>query len=90
MYYTPWCGHCKKAKPEFMAAAEAFAEDKKTVFAAVDCTLYKSVCDMYSVTGYPTIKYFNFGKKATAYNGARTEEGFTTFMSDPTPLKDEL
>ena len=91
MFYAPWCGHCKKAKPEYMSAAEQFTADKKTMFAAVDCTKHRSVCDLYDVTGYPTIKYFNFGKRAAPYNGPRNEDGFASFMADPGAfLKDEL
>lgn len=91
MFYAPWCGHCKKAKPEYMAAAEQFADDKKTMFAAVDCTKHKSVCGLYEVTGYPTFKYFSFGKKASPFTGARDEQGFASFMADPSSfVRDEL
>ena len=38
MFYAPWCGHCKAAKPEFTAAAEALADDASKSLAAVDCT----------------------------------------------------
>lgn len=91
MFYTPWCGHCKAAKPEFTTAAEVFSEDKKTEFAAVDCTKYRSVCDQYDVTGFPTIKYFSFGKKEARYNGPRMEADFVLFMNDPSShLRSEL
>ena len=91
MFYAPWCGHCKKAKPEYMAAADHFKDDKKTVLAAVDCTRHKSVCDQFEVSGYPTLKYFNFGKKAAKYNGPRNEDGFVSFMTDPASfVRDEL
>nr|CAD7200587.1 unnamed protein product [Timema douglasi] len=67
-----WCGHCKKAKPEFVAAAEEFKDDSKVEFAAVDCTLHSSVCSALEVKGYPTIKYFHYYNKETKnYSGGR-------------------
>ena len=66
-----------------MQAAEQFVEDKKTAFAALDCTKYHSVCEQHEVTGFPTFKYFNYGKKDTLYNGARSQEGFVEYMSNP-------
>ena len=91
MFYAPWCGHCKAAKPEFVTAAEQFQTDKKTMFAALDCTKFQSICEQQEVTGFPTFKYFNYGKKEYQYLGARNEEGFSEFMSDPGAyLRDEL
>ncbi|KAF4532478.1 hypothetical protein B566_EDAN003054 [Ephemera danica] len=73
MFYAPWCGHCKKAKPEFAAAAEQFKEDSKVEFAAVDCTTHQSLCSVNEIKGYPTIKYFHYYTKETqAYSGGRT------------------
>lgn len=84
MFYAPWCGHCKKAKPEFTAAAEHFKDDPKVEFAAVDCTKYSSICGAVDVKGYPTIKYFHYYTKETkSYNGGRTESDFVNFMTSP-------
>ncbi|CAL4162068.1 unnamed protein product, partial [Meganyctiphanes norvegica] len=83
MFYAPWCGHCKKAKPELTGAADKFVDDAKVEFAAVDCTAYQSLCTVNDVSGYPTFKYFNYYKNTKPYNGGRTEADFVKFMEDP-------
>lgn len=67
------CGHCKKAKPEFTAAAEQLKENTRILFGAVDCTEHASLCKLFDVKGYPTFKYFHYYNKASAdYDGGRT------------------
>jgi len=84
IFYAPWCGHCKKAKPEFTAAAADFSDDPKVEFAAVDCTTEKSVCSAFEVSGFPTFKYFHyFNKEQKNYEGGRTHKDFVSFMADP-------
>ncbi|KAH9503116.1 Protein disulfide-isomerase A5, partial [Bulinus truncatus] len=83
MFYAPWCGHCKKAKPEFMAAAAVFKDDPKVAFAGVDCTVQTATCNSHDIKGYPTFKYFNYGKNSQKYMGGREENDFITFMKDP-------
>jgi len=83
MFYAPWCGHCKKAKPEFNAAAAHFKDVHKVVLGAVDCTIHKAVCGVYDVKGFPTFIYFNYFKTNRPYNGGRSESDFIAFMEDP-------
>lgn len=32
------CGHCQNAKPKFLKASEAFADEPNKAFTSVDCT----------------------------------------------------
>uniref|UniRef100_A0A3Q3XBY1 Protein disulfide-isomerase A5 n=1 Tax=Mola mola TaxID=94237 RepID=A0A3Q3XBY1_MOLML len=82
MFYAPWCPHCKNSVPHFTTAAELFKEDRKIVYAAVDCTKGQNheLCKQEGVEGYPTFNHYNYGKFVEKYNGDRGEEGFTAFM----------
>ena len=41
MFYTPWCGACKTAKPQFSAAADELAGDNKILIGGIDCDQFK-------------------------------------------------
>ncbi|CAK1588630.1 unnamed protein product [Parnassius mnemosyne] len=82
MFYAPWCGHCKSTKPEFVKAAEQFADELTVAFGAVDCTAEQKLCSNYEVRGYPTIKYFSyFDKLVQDYTGGRKEGDFVLFIN---------
>lgn len=68
----PGCGHCKSTKPEFVRAAEKFADELMVAFGAVDCTSDQELCANYDVKGYPTIKYLSYYDKVVKeYTGGR-------------------
>ena len=62
-------------QPHYTAAAAKLRENSKVAMAAVDCTKYNPVCQTHGVQGFPTLKYFNYGKTAVAYEGGREEKG---------------
>ncbi|XP_012277222.1 protein disulfide-isomerase A3 [Orussus abietinus] len=82
MFYAPWCGHCKRLKPEYAKAAELLrGNDPPITLAKVDCTeAGKSTCTKYSVSGYPTLKIFAKSDLVSDYNGPREAAGIAKYM----------
>jgi len=82
MFYAPWCGHCKRLKPEFeKAGGILLGNDPPVTLAKVDCTEGgKDTCGKFEVKGYPTLKIFRNGELSSDYNGPREAAGITKFM----------
>jgi len=77
LFYAPWCGHCKKIKPEWNEAASKLRG--KVRFGKVDVTVQKQLGHRFRIKGYPTIKFWNYGPdkndgSSLAYSGGRTTE----------------
>jgi thiol-disulfide isomerase/thioredoxin len=61
LFYTDWCPHCKKAKPEWEKLKNNYSSNKKIngyslQFIEVDCEANPDLGNKFNVTGYPTIK----------------------------------
>jgi len=82
MFYAPWCGHCKRMKPEFEKAAKTLdVSDPPVTLAKVDCTeAGKDTCGRFEVRGYPTVKIFRNGELSQDYNGPREAPGIIKYM----------
>ena len=76
-FKAPWCGHCKKLKPEW----DKLAENVEVLIGEVDCTVEKDLCAKHGVQGYPTIKYSD-GYGWTKYEKGRDYASLENFVEE--------
>jgi len=80
--FAPWCGHCKKMKPDWDKLMDEYKDSATQLIADVDCTTEgKPICDSNGVKGFPSIKYGD-PSDLQDYQGARTYEGLKKFIDE--------
>mmetsp|Transcript_8263 Transcript_8263/g.12002 ORF Transcript_8263/g.12002 Transcript_8263/m.12002 type:complete len:190 (+) Transcript_8263:84-653(+) len=81
-FYAPWCGHCKKLKPDWDKLMEEFKDSPTSLVADVDCTAEgKPLCDKNEVRGFPTLKYGD-PSELKDYQGGRSFDDLKKFASE--------
>ncbi|XP_066543542.1 protein disulfide-isomerase A5 [Amia ocellicauda] len=85
MFYAPWCGHCKKMKPDYDEAAAILNKDKDSpgVLAAVDATIHKTIGERYHISGFPTVKYFENGEEKYTVPHLRSKDKIIEWLQNP-------
>ena len=83
-FYTDWCPHCKKAKPEWQAFKDSISggsvKGYKINFFEIDCEKDKDLADKYKIEGYPTIKLI-VGNQIVEYDAKPSKDTLTEFSS---------
>jgi thiol-disulfide isomerase/thioredoxin len=78
-----WCGHCKKAAPEFQRLVSAspirLSDGSEVKVRMLDDKADSTEVQGLGVKGFPTILYFSNGQK-TEYSGPRTYDGVMGFL----------
>lgn len=85
-FYAPWCGHCKQLAPKYEKVASAFETEENVIVAKVDADKHRSLGERFSVTGFPTIKYFPADSRpldeiVQAYDGPREADAIVEFLN---------
>jgi thiol-disulfide isomerase/thioredoxin len=79
-----WCGHCRKAAPEFEKLRQAspirLADGNQAIVEILDADQNKSEISALGVKGFPTIMVMN-GTGKTEYPGERTYDAIVEFLN---------
>jgi len=84
MFYADWCGHCKKAKPdfvEFMGDGTKTIGDKTVKIEMVNADSGDPKVEAFQVKGYPTFCLQTTDGKVTEYKGKRETAGYLEFLN---------
>ncbi|XP_026217553.1 protein disulfide-isomerase A4 [Anabas testudineus] len=82
-FYAPWCGHCKKLEPDYLALGKKYKGEKNLVIAKMDTTANDVPNENYKVEGFPTIYFAPSNSKQSPVKfegGDRTVEGLSKFL----------
>jgi thiol-disulfide isomerase/thioredoxin len=82
MYYAEWCGHCKRAKPEFEKLSQNYQGKVKILAINAESPENKDLVKSQNIEGFPTIRYYPSGLsgKYDEYIGSRTYSDFVQYL----------
>jgi thiol-disulfide isomerase/thioredoxin len=70
-FYAPWCSHCQRFEPVWKSLAHRIGPSGPIYAASVDCTDQQQLCREHGVRAYPSVFFFEEGKKREEYHGER-------------------
>lgn len=69
LFYTPWCQYFLKFEPVW----DSLVNDK-VIFAYVDCTISRNICQEENIQGYPTLRMYHNGEFVERYRSKKSSQ----------------
>ena len=89
LYHAKWCGHCRNAMNDFKKLHGIFGENKGITLnkknvkvELIDVDQNKELAAKYGVNSFPTLKLVKEDNKIEEYNGDRSWQHMTEWISD--------
>lgn len=83
LFYTNWCGFCKRIKPYYAQIATEMKGKHVLVAMDMDKTENSPARRIYNISGFPTMLYFENNQPRYTFEGDNTKEGILTFLQNP-------
>jgi len=78
-YYMEQCGHCKRFSPEWDNFVQSYTGP--VVLRKVEMSEAGDDLEKYNIRGFPTILIIDDNGESKDYDGPRTSEALTKFLS---------
>lgn len=89
IFHAEWCGHCRNAMNDFKKLHGIFGENKGITLnkknvkvELIDVDQNKELASKYGVNSFPTLKLVKEDNKIEEYNGDRSWQHMTEWISD--------
>lgn len=81
-FYAPWCPHCQHlAAPYAEAAGSPELKNLGVTLAKIDAEYNSEVLGKYHIRGFPSLVWFQNGKRSKNYGGGRTKEKIISWFT---------
>ncbi|XP_041361711.1 thioredoxin domain-containing protein 5-like [Gigantopelta aegis] len=79
-FFVPWCEHCQKLAPKWVALSEMLSNVKNFKMAEVDCSESPALYDEIELTSFPTLILFQDGHKLAEHKGPKELDSIYSFV----------